>query len=218
MDAAAPHTDPVRVVRPRWVWAGGLLIVGTLIAVVPQNAPGTSWLLWLGAALVAAAWILLAVGRDRAVASRLAVVALFVLALWPLASTIVWTVIATGVDVSGSTPAWLTTAGTIDALVPAVAAIIAAVDVWRGGRVPRQLRMAPLIAAGLCVVPSVAVQVVATATIPHGAPGEAFVGLSQFGWLCGVVAFIGLGVVSIVSGVMPRHASTAGTVVFPPAD
>lgn len=219
MDAAAPPARPVRIVRPTWVWAGGVLIVGTLLGLMPRSVGGTWWLPWLGMILVAGAWILFAVGRDRAVPGASGVVALFVLALWPVASQIVWQLLTPGFDPNAATPTWWMIASTVDALVPAVAAVIAALAVWRGGVVPREFRVVPLIAAGLCIVPAIAFQIGATAmAMSGGVSAGMFVGLSQFASLCAVVGLVGLGVVAIVSGLQPRQAAASGTVVYPPAD
>jgi len=93
---------------PAWVWGGVLLVVS---AVVPQvlyagvDAPGRSVLYWFGMVAFSAALLLFAYGwpmpRGRgavAAGQPSGTVALTVLALWPLASAIVASIVPASVD------------------------------------------------------------------------------------------------------------------------
>ncbi|QAY60667.1 hypothetical protein ET475_12180 [Microbacterium protaetiae] len=84
-------------------------------------------------------------------------------------------------------------------LIPVAAALIAAVDVFRGERVPRGFRAMPLVAVGLCVVPPVIFQVL---LVPGAFSSGVALGLlptlSELATLCRLVALVGLGVMAIV--------------------
>mgnify|MGYP001032060122 CR=1 FL=1 len=195
-----------------WVWGGGLLIAATVLTFVPQYG-ALGWTRTGGVLLSAAAWVLFAVGAGRAVETAIARVALFVLALWPFVGMVAWPLLTAGMTGAGDVPDWMPVVGTVDQLVPAVAALVAALDIWRGTRVPAALRRLPMLALALCVVRSVLTVVISTAV---GVGDPAFlIALNDLSTLCRIVASVGLGVVAIVAGLRARPDERAVR-VYPP--
>ncbi|UUT35698.1 hypothetical protein [Microbacterium elymi] len=105
--------------------------------------------------------------------------------------------------------------GIVIELVPVVLAVVAVVQVWRAGVVPRAFGWIPAIALALCVVPAL-VQYAVFAT-PAFATGDAILAYGSVLILCRTVALVGLGVVAIVAGLQAR-AAASGVPVYPPAD
>jgi hypothetical protein len=220
MDAASP---PPRVVRRSWVWGGSLLIAGTVLAFLPAVARGMVGMSVSGGAVsvvvTALAWLSFAFGADRIVAKPSGAVALVVLALWPVLDMVAWAILSPALAPPGAlVPEWWSTVYLVDLLVPAVAALVVAVDVLRSDKVPKAFRRMPLMAVALCTIPAVGVQVaMATQGASTRLDVPLIIGLSTLASFCRLVALIGLGVIAIVAAQQPRTAP-ASIRVFPPPD
>lgn len=201
-------TDDARpaATRPTWIWGGALLIASAVTGSTLAGS-GVPFIEVVGSALFAASMICFAWGRDSIVARRpLGMTALVVLAIWPFVSAVTGPLLWGDVAVSGEWDyALLTVLGYVSILIPAVAAVIAAVQVMRIGVLDQWARWIPLAAVGSLIAVGVLTQLAYTA-MPLIASLPIAIGVAALSSLLQVLVAIGLGVVGIVAG--QRRASS----------
>lgn len=154
--------------RLTWTLGGAGLILCGAIAVLRTLDPGLlvpSLPSALVGVIFAASVLLLAIGLSREASvvarQRLGVIALAVLALWPFAQELLFTVLAS--RLSGLGPLAL---GWASILIPLAAALVAGLVIARAGAVPRPWNWAPLWALAGAVVLQAAAQLTMVAAAP----------------------------------------------------
>lgn len=217
-DAASP-TPPGPVTA--WVWGGALLIGSAMLQLVMMSGfdavPGARQVgYWAGVAAFAAALVVFAVGlkgRGSVVARRMpGLIALLVLAAWPLLNAIGLLFVPTSAPTAAELEAygvWATLAG----VVWLAAAFVSVMAIGRAGVVPGRWRWAPAWGLAVVVGANVLTQVVAVALGTDGA--QVVLPLLQVQSMLTVLVPVLLGILSVVLGLTPRPA--VATKVYPPA-
>lgn len=193
-----------------WMFGGVALMVCGVLSILDQSLLGSAGggvALGIVADIAWAAGVMVfAIGfsREGSVVSRrpLGVVAMCVVALWPLVVTTVSTVIAAsnaGPDVRFLV--W----GYASILITFTASLIASVEVVRSGAVPTPWAWAPLVALGVQTVVWLFPQLVVAGG--GSADPAMFVGLSNGLGMLGIVATtFGLGIVATVLAIRNNSA------------
>lgn len=214
--AAAPPALPTGRITA-WVW-GGILLIASAVLQLALNGSGASGeiltgIFWLGSLAFAAAVLLFAVGwhgHGSVVARRApGMVAMAVLALWPMVAAIVMPLLDPVGDSLTSLIVW----GYIDTVVYAVAALATVVAIGRARVVPAPWRWAPAWALAIVAGAFLLMQLVGLAA---GVLGQQI--LAPLFWLLStatVLAPLLLGLLALVLGLAPRPA--VAVQVYPPA-
>lgn len=153
MTDTQPLVRPATDVRRAWTLGGGLLIAAPLFGLVwwPGLLPGGIVGL-IGTALLSAALLVFAlgIGGTGSVTARrpLGTGALVALAVWVLASQLVWNVLGGSNIFPEFSPQLLY----VDVLIHFVAALIAVIQIARAGVVPRPWNWAPAWVVGAAAV------------------------------------------------------------------
>jgi len=200
----------MRAVRLTWTIGGLGLVLCGVIGMMQYALPYAGSVLAPTRELVfAAAVVLFAVGvtKEASVVARrpLGVIALVVLALWPLAMRLAEPLLPTmdaatfdaGLDAYRAAESALTTVFYVDLLVSLSAALIAVVQIARARTVPGVWRWAPLWALLVSVAAGVVVPLLLAAAAPTGDQNLAGVA-TVLGALGPLAKTLGLGVVALV--------------------
>ncbi len=220
MTDAAPATSSAPV--PAWAWGGGLLIGSALLQLIMMTGFDTiggarQVGYWLGSALFAAALVLFALGLrggGSVVAGRMpGIIALLVLAAWPLLNAVGALLAPASADTGAELEAYGVWA-TVAAVVWLAAALLSVVAIGRAGVVPSRWRWAPAWGLAIVVGANALTQVVAVAL---GAGGvQVVLPLLQLQSMLTILVPVLLGILAIVLGLTPRPVGTVR--VYPPAD
>lgn len=193
--------------RTSWVIGGiGLVLCGVIavLGTTVRFSPTSVIMSLLEGALWAAAVIVFAVGRTRAesvVARRtLGMIALFGVAVWPLAATITSAALQSATTVGGE--AW-SVFGYVSMVIPVGVGAVACVEIVRARVLPDPWRWAPMWVFGA----SIAVWLLPQLLLPT--TGAADVGatvdvLSALGTLVILARTIGLGILALVLAARTR--------------
>lgn len=191
--------------RKTWTAGGIGLIACGVIGVLQSSAPGLTGsgaISVVNDVIYAASALLFAIGFSRAasVVARkpLGVSAMVIVALWPLANSLLARLLASGVPVqtAGSGAAW-TVYGYLSLLIPAAAGLLAAVQISRAGVVPSPWRHAPLWVLGAYAV-TWAIPRIIFVTVRSGEI-QAFADMFlMLGSLASLAGTLGLGILAIV--------------------
>lgn len=199
----------MNIVKRTWLTGGGGLVACGVIEVLRSSLLGTSGSAVLGVVgdlVFAAAVLLLAVGlshRASVVARKpVGVVAMSVVALWPLISRMLEPLVMQGLQRATDWNIY----GYLALIVPASAALVAAVEIGRAAVLPSPWHWAPLWVLAFQAI----VWVVPQLTIVAIGPGEVQLYANLFA-LLGTASFlagtIGLGVLVLVLATRPHAGS-----------
>lgn len=216
----------MRALRLTWTIGGVGLVLCGVIGMLQYSLPGSGSALTITRdAVFAAAVLLFAIGltKEASVVARrpLGVIALLVVALWPLVIRLAEPLLPTmdaatfeaGMDAYRAAEGVLTTVFFVDLLVSLAAALIAAVQIARAGVLVGPWRWAPLWA----LLASVAGGVVPQLLFAFAGPADA-AGVVDVAFVVGALGFLartlGLGIVALV---LASRVRTGDVRVFPAA-
>ncbi|MDX2375781.1 hypothetical protein M4I32_03090 [Microbacterium sp. LRZ72] len=191
--------------RRTWMLGGIGLIACAVIDVVAAAAPGLAGagvLRVFGDVVYAAAVLLFAVGltADASVVRRgpLGVVAMTIVAVWPLVASIAAQLVA-----SSAPATWWSVYGYVALVVPAGAGLVAAMRIARAAVVPDPWRWAPLWVLGVHAAAAVLPQIFMVASDRSAIQSVAGV-FSAIGMLSFLTGTLGLGILALVLAASQR--------------